>query len=75
MPYYRGPRLQPPTPEIESANTLHIQGLLTDLIVLDGRGHTYLSNVPVIFGELNSSLPNPGFPERVLLNSEFAQYA
>ena len=41
MPYYRGPRIQKPTPETESADTLYIQGLLSDLIVLDGRGYTF----------------------------------
>jgi hypothetical protein len=54
MPYYRGPRFQPPTPAAESADTLHIQSLLTDLIVSDGRGHTHQSNVPVQFGKRNS---------------------
>jgi hypothetical protein len=72
MPYYRGPQFQPPTPSAESADALHIQGLLTDLIVSDGRGHTHLSNVPIQFGKLNSSLPNTGQPARALLNSEFA---
>jgi hypothetical protein len=75
MPYYRGPRFQPPTPAAESADTLHIQSLLTDLIVSDGRGHTHLSNVLIQFGELTSSLPYTGQPTRTLLNNEFAQYA
>ena len=71
MPYYRGPRIQKPTPEIESAGTLYIQGLLSDLIMLDGRGHTILSNNPVRFEYLQSSLPNTGSHARALLNSEF----
>ena len=75
MPYYRGPRILPPTPTAESENILHIQGLLTDLIVSDGRGHTHLSNAPIQFGKIDSSLPTTGQPARALLNSEFAQYA
>ncbi len=72
MPYYRGPRFQSPTPATESADTLHIQSLLTDLIVSDGRGHTHLSNVPIQFGELTSSLPNTGQSVCTLLNNGFA---
>ena len=75
MPYYRGPRIQKLTPEIESADTLFIQGLISDLFVLDGRGHTILSNHPVIFEQLQYSLSNTGSHARALLNSEFAQYA
>jgi len=58
MPYYHGPRIQKPSPDIESVDTLYIQGLLSDLIVLGGRGHTILSNHPVRFEHLQSSLPN-----------------
>ena len=60
MPYYRGPRIQTPIPEIESADTLYIQGLLSELIIMVGRGHTILSNHPVEFEQLQSSLPNTG---------------
>ena len=60
MPYYRGPCIQKPTPETESVDALYIQGLLSDLIVLDGGGHTILSNHSVRFEQLNSSLPNTG---------------
>ena len=72
MPYYRGPRIQKPSPEVESADTHYIQGLLSELIVLDGGGHTTLSNCPVRFEQLQSSLPNTGSKARTLLNSEFA---
>ncbi len=75
MPYYRGPQFQLPTPAAESTNTLHIQSLLTDLIMSDGRGHTHLSNVPIQFGKLTSSLPNTGQSARTLLNNKFVQYA
>ena len=34
MPNYRGPRIQKPSPEVENADTHHIQGLLSELIVL-----------------------------------------
>ncbi len=42
--------------------------------MLEGGGHTTLSNHPVRFEHLKSSLPN-AFPHaRTLLNSEFARY-
>jgi hypothetical protein len=71
MPYYRGHQFQLPTPSAKSANAQHIQGLLTDLIVSDGRGHMDLSNVPIQFGKLNSSLPNTEQLAGALLNSKF----
>jgi hypothetical protein len=76
MPYYRGPRIQQPSPEVSTADAHHIQGLLSELIVLEGRGHTTLSNRPVRFEHLKSSLPDTaGSNARTLLNSEFARYA
>ena len=75
MPYYGGPRIQPPTPTVAPDDALHIQGLLTDLVVSGGRGHTHLSNILIQFGESNPSLPNTGQPARALLNSKFARYA
>ncbi len=75
MPYYRGPQIQPPTPTAASDGALHIQGLLTDLMVSGGRGHTNLSNLLIQFGKSNPSLPNTGQPARALLNSKFASYA
>jgi hypothetical protein len=75
MPYYHRPCIQKPFPDIESADTLYIQGLLSDLVVLDGRGHTILSNHPVRFEQLQPSLPNTGLHARALLNSESAGYA
>ena len=75
MPYYHGPRIQKPSPDIESAEIHYIQGFLSDLLVLDGRGHTILSNHPVRPEQLQSSLPNTGSQARTLLNSEFARYA
>jgi hypothetical protein len=75
MPYYRGPQIQLPTPTTASEDALHIQGLLTDLMVSGGRGHMHLSNVPIQFGKSNPFLPNTGQPAHALLNSEFASYA
>ena len=49
MPYYRGPWIQKASPEIDKADTLHIQSLLSELIMLEGGGHTTLSNCPVRF--------------------------
>jgi hypothetical protein len=75
MPYYRGPRVQKPSPEDGTADAHHIQGILSELIVLEGRGHATLSNRPVRFEQLKSSLPDTGSNARTLLNSEFARYA
>ena len=75
MPYYRGPRIQKPSPETQSAEMHHVKGLLSDLILLDGRGHTIMSNLPVRIEQLHSSLPNTGSHARALLNSKCARYA
>ena len=52
IPYSRGARIQKPSPEAVSADTHYIQGLLSELIVLDGGGYTTLSNCPVRFEHL-----------------------
>jgi len=71
MPYYRGPRIQP---ESTNANTVHIQGLLTDIDVSTGWGNPHIENVPVHIGDLpRSEHPTP--TSRQLLNSELALYA
>ena len=75
MPYYCGPRIQKPSPEVESADTHYIQGLLSQPIVLDDGGHTTLSNCLVRFEQLQSSLPDTGSKARTLLKLDFAQYA
>ncbi len=72
MPYYRGPRIQKSSSEIDQADLLHIQSLLSDLIVSEGGGHTTLSNHPVRFEYLESSQPDTCSKARTLLNSEFA---
>ena len=76
IPYYRGPRIMKPSPEVDTADTHYIQDLLSELIVLEGGGHTtLLSNRSVRFEQLKSSLPDTGSNARTLLNSEFARYA
>jgi hypothetical protein len=75
MPYYRGPRYQQPIqPESTNADTLHIQGLLTDITVSSGWGNPHFENVPVHIGDLTQS-EHPPPPSRQLLNSELALYA
>jgi hypothetical protein len=74
MPYYRGPRIQQPTTESNAADNLHAGNLLTELITSNGCGLTQLSNVPVCFGFMDSSV-QANSTTRVLLNSEFARYA
>jgi hypothetical protein len=56
MSYYHRPRFQTPTADTDTANTLHIQGLLTDIVMSTGWGQTYLSNVPAQFGKMTSSV-------------------
>ncbi len=76
MPYYRGPRivqLSPPT--APSADALHIQLLLTDIVLFNGLGNTALSNIPVRFGTFDSDFPGHRTEACTLLNSEFACYA
>jgi hypothetical protein len=85
MPYYRGPRVNIPpetasvTPPVHdrnaSSDALHIQSLLTDILLQDKSGHTHLSNMPIRFGQFD--LPHvPGSsPSHQLYNSELAAYA
>jgi hypothetical protein len=74
MPYYRGPRVQPVTKTSDSKDALHIQSLLTDIVMSNGTGHKHLSNIPVWFGHKATVLRHPGQP-RALLNLEFSSYA
>jgi hypothetical protein len=76
MPYYRGLRIVQPTPPTAlSADALHIQLLLTDIILSNGLGSTTLSNVPVWFGTFDGDFPGHRTEDCALLNSEFARYA
>ncbi len=74
MPYYRGPCFQKLSANTDTADMLHIQGLLTDIVMTTGWGHTYLSNVSAQFGEMTSSV-NAVPHSCTLLNSEVARYA
>ena len=78
MPYYRGPRFQPPKPnqdtEGPNAETLHVQNLLTEITTSASWGHTHLSNIPIRFGAAEAAVLTT-MPSRPLLNSELAQYA
>ncbi len=47
MPYYRGSQFQELTPTAVPANTLHIQSLITDIVLSSGHGHTHLLNIPL----------------------------
>jgi hypothetical protein len=74
MPYYHGPRVQSVTKASDSKDVLHIQSLLTDIIMSNGTGHTHLSNILVQFGHA-ATLSRPPVEPRALLNLEFASYA
>jgi hypothetical protein len=76
MLYYCGPRVAQPTPPTApSADALHIQSLLTDIVLSNGVGNTALLNVPDRFGTFVGNLPGPRTEACALLNSEFARYA
>jgi hypothetical protein len=75
MPYYRGPQVQPVTKTSKAANALHIQSLLTDIIVLSCTGQAFLSNIPVWFGHVASPSCRSATRPHALLNSEFASHA
>jgi hypothetical protein len=76
MPYYCGPRIiQPTPPTAPSADVLHIQSLLTDIVLSNGLGNTALLNVPIRFGTFDGDFPGHRTEARALLNSEFARYA
>jgi hypothetical protein len=75
MPYYRSPQVQLVTKTSKAANALHIQSLLTDIIVLSCTGQSFLSNIPVWF--CHAALPScrSATQPHALLNLEFASYA
>ncbi len=75
MPYYRGLQIQPVTKTSNAANALHIQSLLTDIIILSCTGQAFLSNIPVLFGHASSPSCRTTTQPCALLNSEFASYA
>jgi hypothetical protein len=52
-------------------NALHIQSLLTDIVVLSYSGSTFLSNITVWFGHGAPSSRRSTAPPRSLLNLEF----
>jgi hypothetical protein len=75
MPYYRGPRFQATASLPDRSDKLHIQNLLTNIIVHWDVGHTHLSHMPVKFGLLSDNVSIPKLGARALLNSKFAWYA
>jgi hypothetical protein len=75
MPYYRGPRIQEPSETAASADTLHIQSLISNIVSSFSCGHTHISNVPICFGEFDGACPRPRQAAQTLLNLEFVSYA
>ena len=76
MPYYRGPRIQNPKDAGDpTPNAIHIQTLLTDIVVRCNTGNMALSVIPVQFGTFLATASHPKAEACVLLNSEFARYA
>jgi hypothetical protein len=84
MPYYCGPCVTLPSPSSSktptaaasatpTADAFHIQSLMTNIFVHDGRGHTHLSNIPIKFGSFDTvSSPKQSHH---LYNSKLAPYA
>jgi hypothetical protein len=75
MPYYCGPRVQPVTKTSDVANALHIQSLLTDIVILSCNGPTFLSIIPIQFGHAAAPSRRSTAPPCTLLNLKFASYA
>ena len=84
MPYYRGPRVNLPPPSSSTtptaaatitptADLLHIQSLLTEIVTNEGLGHTYLSNIPIKFGSFDN-VPSSKQSHQ-LYKSDIASYA
>jgi hypothetical protein len=74
MPYYRGPRVQPVTKTGKSADALHIQSLITEIVMSTRNGNIALYNIPIHFGHVTPHCSSTA-PPHALLNSEFASYA
>jgi hypothetical protein len=74
-PTTAAPQVQPVTKISEATNALHIQSLLTDIIVSSCTGQAFPSNIPVWFGHAASPLCKSATRPCTLLNSEFASYA
>ncbi len=75
MPYCQGPLIQPQPPSDDNTESLHIQSLLTDIIISSSNKSTYLTNVPVHFGHVHLTNNMPKTAMQELLNSKFASYA
>jgi hypothetical protein len=75
IPYCQGPRFQATASLPDNPDKLHIQTLLTNIIVHWDLGHTHLSHVPVKFGRLSDDGSVTKLGARALLNSKFVQYA
>ncbi len=74
MPYYRSPRVQPVTKTSKSANALHIQSLITKIIMLTHNRNIALYNVPIRFGHITPHRSLTA-PPCALLNLKFTSYA
>jgi hypothetical protein len=72
MPYFRGLRFQATASLPDNPDELHIQTLLTNIIVHQDLGHTHLSHLPVKFGHLSDDVSIPKLGTQALLNSKFA---
>ncbi len=73
MPYYRGPRVIPPSDTDEPTTDVHhCQSLFSQVMTHNSNGLCHLSVTPVTFGEFNTVTPSDG---HALANHEFPCYA
>jgi hypothetical protein len=73
MPYYRGPRVVPPSPTDEpTTDTHHCQSRLSQVLVHNSNGLSHLSVNPVTFGEFGTVTP---LDSHASTNHEFPCYA
>ncbi len=73
MPYYRGPRVVPPSPTDEpNADNHHCQSLFSQVLTHDSNGLSHLSVNPVTFGKFSTGTPSDS---HVSTNHELLCYA
>ena len=73
MPYYRGPRVVPPSPPDElNADNHYCQSLFSQVLMHNSNGMSHLSVNPITFGEFSTITPSDSHAST---NHEFLCYA
>jgi hypothetical protein len=72
MPYYRGPRIMPPTDTDDTSDGAHCQAIVSIIMIDNCPGLCHLSNVLIQFGYFGKVTPPNA---RLLHNDKFPCYA